>query len=175
MTRDAFWPLSRAQVLHPTAELVVPKPAVQSLRLCIGIDIAQQPACAGPTLRGGTRGDEFWAHSNIARGTTKMANVNATTAQVVGRARTVISQTKRKGEALATELAKKPAVKQARKKVARVRGQAVALAGRVTDKISDKITGRARRRKRARVAAAVVGAAAVATAAGISMARKRKR
>ena len=60
-----------------------------------------------------------------------MANVNATTAQVVGRARTVISQTKRKGEALSTELAKKPAVKQARKKVARVRGQAVALAGRV--------------------------------------------
>ena len=108
-------------------------------------------------------------------GDNEMANVNATTAQVVGRARTVISQTKRKGEALATELAKKPAVKQARKKVARVRGQAVALAGRVTDKISDKITGRARRRKRARVAAAVVGAAAVATAAGISMARKRKR
>jgi hypothetical protein len=114
-----------------------------------------------------------WKLEKIMRqgGITKMANANDTTAQVVGRAKTVISQTRRKGEELATQLAKKPAVRQARKKVARVRGQAAALASRVTD----KITGRARRRKRARVAAAVVGAAAVATAAGIRMARKRKR
>jgi hypothetical protein len=87
----------------------------------------------------------------------------------------VISRAKQKGEELATQFAKKPSVRQARKKVARVRGQAAAMAIRVTDKIADKITGRARRRKRARVAAAVVGAAAVATAAGIRMARKRKR
>ena len=102
-----------------------------------------------------------------------MANANDTTAQVVGRAKTVISQTRRKGEELATQLAKKPAVRQARKKVARVRGQAAALANPQSHRT--QITGRARRRKRARVAAAVVGAAAVATAAGIRMARKRKR
>jgi hypothetical protein len=83
----------------------------------------------------------------------------------------VISQAKQKGEELATQLAKTPAVRQARKKVAGVRGQAAALASNVTD----KITGRARKRKRAKVAAAVVGAAAVATAAGISIARKRMR
>jgi len=100
-----------------------------------------------------------------------MANVNEKAVQAVGRAKTVISQAKRKGEELATQLAKKPAVRQARKKVARVRGQAAALASRVTD----KVTGRARKRKRVKVAAAVVGAAAVATAAGISIARKRKR
>ena len=100
-----------------------------------------------------------------------MANVNETAAQAVGRAKTVISQAKRKGEEFATQLAKKPVVRQARKKVARVRGQAAALASKVTD----KVTGRARKRKRAKVVAAVVGAAAVATAAGISIARKRKR
>ena len=102
-----------------------------------------------------------------------MANVNETAAQAVGRAKTVISQAKRKGEELATQLAKKPAVRQARKKVAQVRGQAAVLASKVTD----KVTGRARKRKRAKIAAAVVvgAAAAVATAAGVSIARKRKR
>ena len=151
-----------------------------------------QRADARPTLRRGTRGDEAIrlrlilgtyvllrpmeaGDDHAARRDNDVANANDTTAQVVGRAKTVISQTRRRGEELATQLAKKPAVRQARKKVARVRGQAAALASRVTDKIADKITGRARRRKRARVAAAVVGAAAVATAAGIRMARKRKR
>jgi hypothetical protein len=100
-----------------------------------------------------------------------MANVNETAAQAVGRAKTMISLAKRKGEELSTQLAKKPAVRQARTKVAQVRDQAAALASKVTD----KVTGRARKRKRARVAAAVVGAAAVATAAGISIARKRRR
>jgi hypothetical protein len=100
-----------------------------------------------------------------------MANVNETAAQAVGRAKTVISGAKRKGEELATEFAKKPAIRQARKRVARVRRQAAALASKVTD----KVTGRARKRERARAAAAVIGVAAVATAAGISMARKRKR
>ena len=99
-----------------------------------------------------------------------MAKVNETAAQAVERAKTVVSQAKRKGEELATQLAKKPAVRRARKKVARVGGQAAALASKVTD----KVTGRARKRKRAKVAVAVVGAA-VATAAGISIARKRKR
>jgi DNA helicase IV len=101
----------------------------------------------------------------------EMANVSKTAAQAVKRAKTVISQAKRKGEELATELAKQPAVRQARKKVARMPGQAAALATKVTD----KVTGRARKRKRAKVTAAVVGAAAVATAAGISIARQRKR
>ena len=100
-----------------------------------------------------------------------MAKVKETAVQAVGRAKAAISQAKRKGEQLATLLAKKPAVRQARKKVARVRGQAAELASKVTD----KVTGRRRKRNRARVAAAVVGAAAVATAAGISIARKRKR
>lgn len=63
------------------------------------------------------------------------------------------------------------AVRQAKKRVARVRGGAVALASKMTD----RITGRARKRKRVKIAAAVVGAAAAATAAGISIARKRKR
>ena len=101
-----------------------------------------------------------------------MANVKKTAAQAVGHAKTVISEAKRTGEELAAQLAKKPAVRQARKKVAQVRGQAAVLAGKVTD----KVTGRARKRKRAKIAAAVVvGAAAVATAAGVSIARKRKR
>jgi len=101
-----------------------------------------------------------------------MANVNERAVEAVGRAKAVISLAKRKGDELATQLAKKPAVKQARKKVARVRGQAAVLAGKVTD----KVTGRARKRKRAKIAAAVVvGAAAMATAAGVSIARKRKR
>ena len=43
-----------------------------------------------------------------------MANVNETAVQAVGRAKTVISQAKRKGEELATQLAKKPAIRQAR-------------------------------------------------------------
>jgi len=46
-----------------------------------------------------------------------MANVHETAAQAVRRAKTVISRAKRKGEELGTEFAKKPAVKQARKKV----------------------------------------------------------
>ena len=100
-----------------------------------------------------------------------MANVNQRAVEAVGRAKAVISQAKRKGEELATQLAKKPAVRQASKKVAGMRGQAAVLASKVTD----KVTGRARKRKRAKVAAAVVGAAAVAAAAGISIARKRKR
>ena len=99
-----------------------------------------------------------------------MANINETAAQAVERAKTVVSQAKRKGEELATQLTKKPAVRRARKNAARVRGQAAALVSKVTD----KVTGRARKRKRAKLAAAVVGAAAVATA-GISMARKQKR
>ena len=103
-------------------------------------------------------------------GQPQMAKVKETAAQAVGRAKVAISQAKRKGEQLATELAKKQAVRQARKKVARVGGQAAALASKVTD----KVTGRTRKRKRAKVAAAVIGAAAVATAAGISIARKRK-
>jgi hypothetical protein len=100
-----------------------------------------------------------------------MANINETAAQVVERAKTVVSQAKRKGEELATQLTKKPAVRRARKNAARVRGQAAALVSKVTD----KVTGRARKRKRAKLAAAVVGAAAVATAAGISIARKQRR
>jgi hypothetical protein len=101
-----------------------------------------------------------------------MANVHETVAQAAGRARTVISRAKRKGEELATEFAKTPAVRQARKKVARVRRQAAVLASKVTD----KVTGRAQKRKRrAKAAAAVIGAAAMATAAGIGMARRRKR
>jgi len=100
-----------------------------------------------------------------------MANVKKTAAQAVGHAKTVISGAKRTGEELAAQLAKKPAVRQARKKVARVRGQAAALVSKVTD----KVTGRARKRKRVKVAAAVVGAAAAVAAAGITIARKRKR
>jgi len=69
-----------------------------------------------------------------------MANVHETAAQAVRRAKIVISRAKRKGEELGTEFAKKPAVKQARKKVARVRRQAAALASKLTD----KVTGRAR-------------------------------
>jgi hypothetical protein len=99
-----------------------------------------------------------------------MAKVKETAVQAVGRAKKAISQAKRKGEQMATQLAKRPAVKQARKKVAGVGGQAAALARKVTD----KVTGRTRKRKRAKVAAAVVGAAAVATAVGIGIARKRK-
>ena len=91
-----------------------------------------------------------------------MANVHETAAQAVRRAKIVISRAKRKGEELGTEFAKKPAVKQARKKVARVRRQAAALASKLTD----KVTGRARKRKRAKAAAAVIGAAAVALPPG---------
>jgi len=104
-------------------------------------------------------------------GQRQMAKVKETAAQAVGRAKVAISRAKRKGEQLATQLAKKQAVRQARRKVAGVRGQAAAWASKVTD----KVTGRTRKRKRAKVAAAVIGAAAVATAAGISIARKRKR
>ena len=45
-----------------------------------------------------------------------MANVNETAVQAVGRAKAVISQAKRKGEKLATQLAKKPAVRQAERR-----------------------------------------------------------
>ena len=100
-----------------------------------------------------------------------MANVNQTAALAVRRAKTAISRAKWTGEELATEFAKKPPIRQARKEVARMRHQAAALATKVTD----KLTGRARKRKRAKAAIAVIGAAAVATAAGIGMARKRKR
>jgi hypothetical protein len=100
-----------------------------------------------------------------------MAKVKKTATHAVGRAKAAISRAKRKGEQLARQLSKKQAIMQARKGVARVRGQAAAL----TNKVTDKVTGRARKRRRAKVAAAVVGAAAVATAAGISIARKRKR
>ena len=47
-----------------------------------------------------------------------MSKVKETAVQAVGRAKTAISQAKRKGEQMATQLAKKPAVKQARKNVA---------------------------------------------------------
>jgi len=42
-----------------------------------------------------------------------MATMNKTAVRAVGRAKTVLSQAKRKSEELATELAKKPAVRQA--------------------------------------------------------------
>ncbi len=89
----------------------------------------------------------------------------------VGRAKATASRARRKGEQLATQIAKKEVVKQTGKGVAQVRNRAAVLARKVTD----EVTGRARKRKLARIAAAVVGAAAVVAAAGVGVARRRKR
>jgi hypothetical protein len=64
----------------------------------------------------------------------------------------------------------KAAVRSAKKTVARARTEASALASQATD----KLTGRAKKKKRVKAALAIAGVAVVA-AAGVSLARRKKR
>jgi hypothetical protein len=99
-----------------------------------------------------------------------MARSKKSTTKAAQRVKTAAKRARKKGQSLARKPAAKKAVGRAKKAVTGARQKAKALG----TKIAGNVTGRTKKWKKAKVLAAA-GTAAVTAAAGIAVARTRKK